>query len=187
MPSPIPLGGSSMFKLIVATLAALFAFLHVFGEPDRRVEVARAASDPEVAGLSLASFVGIEPPPAQSEPKEPSISDAEAIRLALAASARARAEQDTAPLRGAVTAAIESKEDATDPADVESKAFWYVTGSQVNLRQGPGTGNAVIGRVTLGTEAEVLADRNGWYQIRTADGSATGWIYGKFLDQRDPG
>ena len=176
-----------MFKLIVATLAALFAILQIFGQPERRVDVARAASDPEVAGLSLASFVGIETSPKQAEPKAPSISDAEAIRLALAASSRARSEQDTAPLRGAVAAAVAPKSDAPDPAKAESTAFWYVTGSDVNLRQGPGTANAVVGRVTLGTDAEVLADRNGWYQIRTADGSATGWIYGKFLRQRNPG
>ena len=30
-------------------------------------------------------------------------------------------------------------------------------------------------------EAEVLADADGWYQIRTSDGGVSGWIFGKFL------
>ena len=57
----------------------------------------------------------------------------------------------------------------------------------MNLRQGPGTGNAVVAQVTRGMEAEVLESQNGWYQIRTADGSLSGWISGKFLTEKQPG
>ena len=39
----------------------------------------------------------------------------------------------------------------------------------------------------LTTEAEVLADRDGWYQIRTPDGEASGWIFGQFLSEQSPG
>ena len=64
---------------------------------------------------------------------------------------------------------------------------WFVTGSRVNVRQGPGTGNAVVGQVTQGMEAQVLETRDGWMQIVTKDGGASGWISGRFLEERQPG
>jgi|GEM_PF-2219118 len=176
-----------MFKLIAATLAALFAVLHIYGAPDRRVETTRVQTESPTAGLSFASFFGESPVETAPQKATSSISDAEAIKRALAASATARAEKDLSPLHGAVVAANATAQDAPNAADTESANFWYVTGTTVNLRQGPGTGNAVVGSLPLGTEAEILADQNGWYQIRTPDGRATGWIFGKFLAEQRPG
>ena len=75
----------------------------------------------------------------------------------------------------------------TTSASEPEMAYWYVTGSRVNLRGGPGKSNAVVGQVTFGAEAEVLTDKDGWFQIRLADGSASGWIFGKFLGEKLPG
>ena len=176
------LGGSTMLKLTVATLAALFVVLHVFGDPDRRPTVARDAVNPEVQGLTLAGFADV----TEDSPKLASVtlavSDAEAIRMALAAGKVARAERDAAPMRGhsaSVTPVV-----ANPGAE---QGFWYVVGSRVNLRQGPGTASFVVAQVTMGMEAEVLESQNGWHRIRLSDGSVSGWIYSKFLTEQRPG
>ncbi|OPX84329.1 MAG: N-acetylmuramoyl-L-alanine amidase AmiC precursor [Pelotomaculum sp. PtaB.Bin104] len=52
-----------------------------------------------------------------------------------------------------------------------------VTGSVVNIRSGPGTGNAVTGQVTQGDNLTVLGQSDGWYHVSTL-GGGTGWIAG---------
>ena len=171
-----------MIRLTVATLAALYAVLLVFGEPERNPNVARAAVESDVQGLSLAAFTetseDVEHLPAITS----AISDGEAIRLALAAGEAARGERKAVPLRG-----LASLNKTVETPVIATREFWYVSGSRVNLRQGPGTGNAVVAQVTFGTEAEVLESQNGWHQIRTADGLVSGWIFSKFLSEQRPG
>lgn len=171
-----------MFRLLAVLLAALyFGMLH-FGDVDRRTaEVARAEPMP-------LEFV-----PVSFEFAEPSyvspISDAEAVRMAVAAGEAVRAERKSTPREIVMASAETVLTDATSIAEptAQDATYWYVTGDRVNLRGGPGTGNAVVGQATLGAEAEVLGDANGWYQIRLADGSASGWIYGRFLNENRPG
>ena len=172
-----------MFRLIAATLAALYGILYVFGDESRRPEeVARA----EPLGFELVSVAAM-PVDWTPEPLYVSeVSDREAIDLALAAGKTIREERRAQPARPVALAAIEP--DATETKEVVPAAtYWYVTGSRVNLRQGPGTGNAVVTQLTLGTEAEVLDRQGGWVQIRTADGSVSGWMSGKFLVDKRPG
>ena len=181
-----------MLKLIVVTLAAFFVVLQVFGDPSQRPAVSRDAP----ASLTLASLIGVDDRIEETSlDPEPLLSDAEAIVLAVETGKRVRLERKSGPqtvtLRGAPevikVAAVNTDQlevPAVDPAPV---AKWFVSGSRVNLRQGPGTSNAVVTQVTLGTEAEVIDSRNGWMQIVTTDGAATGWISGKFLKEQVPG
>lgn len=169
-----------MFRLIAVTLAALYAILYIFGDPDRLpAEVARA----ETPGLSLRDFAGIRLG-VNDSPALPGseISDAEAIRIALEAGARARADQTT-DRRGSVAEQSASANATTVEPETD---YRYVTASRVNLRGGPGTSTPVVGQVGLGAQAEVIEDRDGWYRIRLTDGGS-GWIYGKFLGERQPG
>lgn len=172
-----------MFKLIVVTLAAFVAVLQIFGDPARRPEVSRPAAE----GFTLASLIGgaveVEREPATPQPL---MSDEEAIRLALDAGKAARGEKTVAPRNLIVKAVAEAVTDDATGTVVEP-SYWYVSGNRVNLRQGPGTGNAVVAQVTLGTEAEVLDARDGWMQIVTRDGATSGWISGQFLKERKPG
>ena len=168
-----------MIRLTVVTLAALYAVLNVFGENRGEAEdVAR--TEPLEINLIQASVL-----PSDAEvtlPVSPSsISETEAVQLALAAGAELRAQRKLVPLQGSVeTVTPELPTADAKPAEI-AVSYWTVTGSRVNLRSGPGTSNDVVGQVSNGLQAEVLADRDGWYQIRTADGSASGWIFGKFL------
>lgn len=175
-----------MIRLLVVLLAALYTIMNVYGDPARRPEVARA----EPLGLNLiqASYSTDEAIMTERLPLS-NISDDEAVKIALDAGVEFRSERKRGPLLGNAIAAKASVA-ATETVATEAsttKSYWYVTGGRVNLRKGPGTGNAVVGTVTLGVEAEVLGDQNGWYQIRTSDGASTGWIYGKFLGEKRPG
>ncbi len=55
----------------------------------------------------------------------------------------------------------------------------YVTISSLNMRSGPGTGYSVIAVLPYGTQGNVLAQSNGWYQISTSRG--TGWVLGTYF------
>ena len=167
-----------MFKLIVVTLAAFVAILQIFGDPARRPDVTRVVGD----GFTLATFVGFSGEDEELAPRAtPLMSDGEAIQRALEAGRIARNERTTAPRQVALRAVSDKLEEVAAPT------YWYVSGNRVNLRQGPGTGNAVVAQVTLGTEAEVLDARDGWMQIVTRDGATSGWISGKFLKEQKPG
>lgn len=53
----------------------------------------------------------------------------------------------------------------------------YVTGDRVNLRSGPGTTYAVVGKLFDGDAIAVLDDRgDGWIRIRTESDGREGWM-----------
>ncbi len=170
-----------MIRLVAVTLAGIYCVLYVFGDEVRRpAEVSRA----EPLGLQLVAAASNPFEASQQRVHISDISDEEAVQLAMAASERIRAERAT-PVEAPLTVAAAPDTAAIVPD--EEPAYWYVTGSLVNLRRGPGTSNPVIGQARLGAEAEVLSDANGWYEIRLVDGSAAGWIFGRFLDEQRPG
>lgn len=172
-----------MIKLTVATLAALYAILYVFGDDARRpAEVTRSAPPAlnvvDVTAMSQAI---------EAAPKSASrVSEAEAVQLAMAAGEKLRLDRRQAPLRS-IAVADAGETPSTETAPKPEMFYRYVTGKRVNLRRGPGTGNPVVAQVTRGTEAEVLSDRNGWFEIRLTNGTTSGWIFGDFLAETRPG
>lgn len=186
------LGGFAMFRLITVTVAVLYAVLTVVGAEDRRVDVSRQATTDDSAGLTLAAFNSAEIESTRLPTKSFGISDEEAVHIALQKGADIRSGRTSRPLYGVVTAVNAAGLEAAEtlPAATIEQAkidMWYVTGSRVNLRAGPGTGNAVVGSLGFGAEAEVLGNKDGWYEIRTVDGASSGWIFGKFLTDSRPG
>lgn len=179
-----------MFKLIAVAVTVMFAVFYVFGAEDRRVEISRQATTDDATGVTLAAFNPVEIESTRLPSKSFGVSDEEAVQIALQTGADIRSGRISKPLYG-VVAAVDAAgiAVAADPASSENPVapMWYVTGSTVNLRAGPGTGNAVVGKLGFGAEAEVLGDKDGWYEIRTADGETSGWIFGKFLADSRPG
>lgn len=181
-----------MFKYVAVTLAAFYAFLLVFGDESRRQEVARTA--PAEDSFSLSAL--IQPASASSvsvSTLEP-LPEQVAIDRALEAGREYREARSTTQFLGAIpetptvilgqeVASLSETPEAV-VAPEPTVELWKVTGTRVNLRAGPGTRNAVVGQLTLGTEAQVLNQGDGWYQIQTADGAVTGWIFGKFLARK---
>jgi hypothetical protein len=65
----------------------------------------------------------------------------------------------------------------TDPNTSAPQQIRRVNGDLVNLRAGPGTSNAVVGRLPRGAAVEVLGDNGaGWVRLRPLDGGPEGWI-----------
>ena len=60
--------------------------------------------------------------------------------------------------------------------------FMAVTGSRVNLRDGPGTSFGIVTQLVRGDEVEVLeSDGTGWMRLRSLNGSRIGWMSDDFL------
>lgn len=175
-----------MYKMIAATLVALYLVFTIFGDESRRpAEVARAESAP-LAGFDFSDWLV----PAAAASASPTItsriSEAEAIEIAMEAGRAYRANRKAEPLAGTLVAAVEAPADtASDPLDTK---MWYVTGTKVNVRAGPGTSNPVVTQVSFGEAAEILTDTSeDWVQIRPEGGDTTGWIATRFMNPNAPG
>ncbi|MDD9977588.1 MAG: SH3 domain-containing protein [Boseongicola sp.] len=188
-----------MLKYIVLTLAALYGVLMIFGDESRREPVSRNAT----SAVFDFSFANLAPEVETSELGDtgyiPVISDDDAVAAAMSAGQSYRDSLEaTSELRGlilAVETASAGVVEVSQPVEqVVSEAItvaeplprWYVSGTRVNLRSGPGTGNEVVAQLGLGTEAEVLSDTSSeWIEIRTSEGT-TGWIFSTFLSEQPP-
>jgi hypothetical protein len=184
-------GNAVMLKLIVATVAGLFAVFFIFGDEARREEASLTKRGPAFE-FSLAAFIAqpevidaVELAPASA------MSDVEAVKIAVEAGDLLRAKRsgtyqgDIVTAASAATSTVSGGDTATNGAQAIN--LWYVSGTRVNLRAGPGTGNEVVARLARGTKADVLSDTGAdWIEIRTADGTA-GWISSKFLTEAAPG
>ncbi|MEX0278673.1 MAG: SH3 domain-containing protein, partial [Ruegeria sp.] len=52
-----------------------------------------------------------------------------------------------------------------------------VSGTRVNMRDGPGTIYPIVGKVTIGQKVEVMSDSGtGWLRLRVLPGQQIGWI-----------
>ena len=174
-----------MYKMIAATLVALYLVFTIFGDESRRPEAVARAEPSALSGFDFSDW--ITPVAATDTPRlDAGISEAEAIEIAIAAGRAHRANRKAETLTGALVAAVEAPaETAADPLDAK---MWYVTGTTVNVRAGPSTSNPVITQVSLGDAAEVLTDTSeDWVQIRPAGGDTTGWIATRFLNPAAPG
>ncbi|MFO6465477.1 SH3 domain-containing protein [Jannaschia sp. KMU-145] len=177
-----------MLKLTFTLAAALYAGFVIWGQPTDGM----AAAEAEAATPVVMAAANYDRPViltnASSEPavtrNEPVVPDAAVI----AASAPAPNPVFSAPrLIGepvvvnllqpaAVTASAETTPDA-------QAGMLVVSGSRVNMRSGPSTGNRVVDSLPQGTLTEPLgAPENGWQQIRDVATGQTGWMASRFLD-----
>lgn len=64
----------------------------------------------------------------------------------------------------------------------EGSDYRKVSGSRVNLREGPSTAYPVVTQLLRGEEVEVLDDSgDGWVRLRALDGDNVGWMSDSFL------
>ena len=145
----------------------------IFGDEARRSDVTRNVQE-EMTEMSFAAFA--RPESNETTKKLTSmVTDSEAIELAIQAGKSHCQGRRDAPLRDLVAAI----EDVAGQGVIAGGR--YVSGQRVNLRVGPGNGNAVVAQLKRGEPATVLSDRESWYQLQTADSAVSGWIFGKFL------
>lgn len=144
----------------------------------------RAAASPAVDGLSFATM---KTAPARQQPTD----QAELLQASVSAEPRnvgegslkvialARTEPtepETKPLATVEEASVEKAAVFTDP-DMRR-----VTGSTVNMRNGPGTRYNVLDQLNAGDLVEVLQDPgNGWVKLRAKDSGRVGWMSDSLL------
>ncbi len=80
-------------------------------------------------------------------------------------------------LAGFQTAPAAQQQLAPQPAPEPAPDLREITGTRVNMRQGPGTNFGIIARLSLGHEVEVLSESGtGWLRLRTHPQGTVGWI-----------
>lgn len=192
---------SSKHGLVGATTAMCVAvFLFYPGtERDRaqeraaRVETQMSITERLSATASLlqpASLV-VEEPMASTRSVSSEISSREAVEIALRRGTELRAERKSGgpqvdDVQPVDAASMVDRLKATPANEQEPDApGWRVTGSEVNLRSGPGTVHGIVGRAKLNDLLTPLSDTSeSWIQVRLSDGQ-TAWIFGRFLAQAD--
>ena len=93
-----------------------------------------------------------------------------------------------------VVAPVVVTETAPEPVEVVSisepapeRIIWFVTGSRVNVREGPSTDYSVMGKVVYGEAAEIVSDPDAeWVKIRIEGDGVEGFIMKRFMTDVDP-
>lgn len=76
---------------------------------------------------------------------------------------------------------------AATPATPTDANRMFVTAASVNLRGGPSTQNAVVGKVKSGDAVTVTgAEENGWVPVLLSDNATRGYLAVKFLSPEQP-
>ena len=73
---------------------------------------------------------------------------------------------------------------AATPAIADAEAAFdlrQVSGDWVNMRQGPGTGHAVLDTLPRGTKARLIESADGWARIEITTTGETGWMSERLL------
>jgi len=94
----------------------------------------------------------------------------------------------------AVMTPVVAPEPAPEPVVAEitpepepERTIWYVTGSRVNVREGPSTNYTVLGKVLYGDAAEIISDPDAdWVKIRIEGDGVEGFIMKRFMTNVDP-
>jgi len=78
--------------------------------------------------------------------------------------------------------AFTATEDSPEPVVMDDRPRGRVTASAVNLRAGPGTRFAILGRATEGQELPMTGARDGiWVEVELAGVDDAAWIHGRYF------
>lgn len=122
--------------------------------------VTPAAAAPPVAGLPVPAAAAADPAPA-----------------------------DPAPAAAAVFSLADTPaaDTAASGAGPSASALRWVSANAINVREGPGTGHAVAGRLTRGEAVTVVADAgDGWLRIRIEGDGLEGFVASRLLTDVAP-
>ena len=65
------------------------------------------------------------------------------------------------------------------PSYVLASSVASVNGDHINVREGPGTGYAIVGELNKGDSVAVLDKSGDWYKVKLSNGN--GWVFGSFV------
>ncbi len=142
--------------------------------PQQRVA---KAEPPAVAAPEAAPEPPAPAPPAPPAAPDPAPPPAEPPAEPAAAPLPDDGLQFTSLADPSVTTAVVVPEPEALPRDLR-----IVTGSRVNMREGPSTAYPIVLTLNGGTMTEVLEqDPGGWARVRVLDAGVEGWISGRML------
>ena len=181
-----------MFKLTVTLAVALYAGFVIWGDPTDSVAEADTALAP--ATVSTRSAEPASPvilreadAPGGAVVARPAVTDLvvpEAAVIAAAAPDPAGSYVTPRPIGEPVLVSLRAAAapDAGAP-DAGASDRMVVTGSRVNMREGPSTRNAVVDSLTRGTVVERIGvAESGWIELRDVATGRTGFMSPRFLD-----
>jgi hypothetical protein len=78
--------------------------------------------------------------------------------------------------------AFTATEDAPAQMAVDDRPLGRVTAEAVNLRAGPGTGFAIVGRATQGQKLPMTGGRDGiWVEVELTGVDGPAWVHGRYF------
>ncbi len=169
-----------MLRLTLMLSAAIYAGLVIYGDPSRSdglvttPDVARAAT-PTAPALASARSGDAMLTTANGQVLEIA-AFINPVRLVPNDLTRVASVTTVSPIEEQIIASAS----VADPA----LPIVRVTGNRVNVRSGPSTNNTVVGSLSRGQEAELVASLgNGWAQIRGVATGVEGYMADRFLEQ----
>ncbi|MCF3973628.1 SH3 domain-containing protein [Paracoccus salsus] len=177
-----------LFVLMAVTLAALYAVMSVYGAGNPRAELRQAQPAPSRSAARDAGSRSVlsapDPAPLVLEPDDPP--PAEMVPASEQTPARVR-DFPGPPLRPSPEYRGAASEASAPGPSGATGPILYVTGTRVNFRAGPSTGDRVIGALNGGEAVEALGPPDSdWVNIRDSDGRV-GYMSGRFLSDTPPG
>jgi hypothetical protein len=163
-----------MLRLTLMLCAAIYAVLVIYSDGRPRTDGASAAD----AGIAAAPGRSA---PAWSEGAGRLVTaDGRSLEIAAVIDPVSMRE-DSRTIRRVSTRAPDTVTASASAGQPEAPLV-EVTGSSVNLRAGPSTGDAVLDALARGARAELIAaSGNGWARIRTVETGTVGYMADRFL------
>lgn len=169
-----------LIRLTLVTTVAIVGGMLVLGTEDDNAPIPDSAETAPAPAAETAA-------PVQAQPLDAAQVAADGKQDgSVAASVLPASMPENVETAGASAVADIVDAPATEPG--ANRRIVFVTGTRVNLRDGPSTDNAVVDQLARGTEAEVLGEAgDGWLQIRAVATGAEGYMSGNFLSPERPG
>lgn len=178
-----------MLKLTMTLAAALYAGFVIWGAP---TDVAENTFVAQPAVISTASADFDRPVILQTQEDDAVVTRAAVTSTEVpsaAAIAASAPEPRSVQRRMIGEPVVVSLVRPTNPAPgstgdaVPREGLFVVTGSTVNMRSGPSTGNAVIDSLVQGTLTEALGEEvDGWIEVRDITTGLSGFMAARFLE-----
>lgn len=168
-----------MLRYTLILSVALFVSMVIYGDPSR------VTPEPSAAEVTQSS--------APVGPALITANGAQSLTLADGRVLEITAVIDPSDIRvpDMLVAAISTVPNGSSPVSISASAPLVeeettprvaVTGTSVNLREGPSTDTPVLDALARGTEAELIAALdNGWVQIRVASTGTMGYMAERFI------
>ena len=179
-----------MIRLTLLLVTGLFIGMKMAERLPEPPEHADVSQEIETASLDdniqLTAPVDVPPDPVRRRPNRVPVATAPAVPFTTPAIIGADGKPVVAVAEPA--AALQPDALASSPQAESIPVVRYVAASSVNVREGPSTGNPVVGRVAYADAVEILSEpANGWVEIRIEGDGVYGYMAARFLQEIPPG